>query len=328
MVPWEATCATLPRGPLVAAASKRLLGTLLEDHLRNVALVSLLLLSVLANSPAARADSGPLPSQGNKLLVVDAISFTTTGVPKTVHERERFFATLRKAMGEKGWATIVQPADPSCISGDDCLVAVTQNADAPYALRISGEGNLVRGYTLHLRLYSPATKRSQQATAYCDICATDRMAEIASDFALRLINDAAKEERTTKQDEKRPVASALTPKPEAPAASGIGIVPAPPGPPSSHVVPVLCWSMVGVGVLAMAYGGWALYKNGNSSGNGELSSTQVLARDRYSTTTLGATSLAVGGALALIGAIILMTEPRAATAVSLASSANGLSLRF
>lgn len=152
---------------------------------------------------------------------------------------------LRKLTLSKLLMLAVVASGPRVHAGAESPPA--QSHKLVYVVRLSGEGNLVRGYTLHLRLYSRATQRSQQATAYCDICVTDRMAKIASDFALRPIG---------------------------------------------------------------------------------LTSAQVLTRDEYSRTAVGTTSLAIGGALALVGGSLLIAEPNPRRAVLVASTGNGISVRF
>lgn len=304
----------------------------LEDPLRKRILSKLLLLAVVASAPRARAET-EAPAQSRTLVVVDAITFITAGLPKTVHDRERFLAIFRRNLTQKGWVTLLQPAEGGCASGNECLSSLARGAGAPYALRITGEGNLVRGYTLHFSLYAPGTKRSQRATAYCDICLTDRMAGIASDFALRLIDDVAQaeqEEQTEQQRKQRASSGAGSEPAKKPplAAATAEAVQAAPRPAASSMVPFVSWTMVGVGVLAMGYGGWALYKNGGASGDRQVTSTQTLARDKYSTTALGATSLAIGGALAVVGVILVSSQVRPRDGVSLATTADGLSLRF
>jgi len=299
----------------------------LEGHLRKLILAKLFMLAVVTSSSRVHAETEPSLVQGRKLVVVNAIDFIAEGLPRTVHDREQFLARLRKNLSERGWTAVVPPTNAACAGGNECLSALAHGARAPYALRITGEGNLVRGYTLQLHLYSPATKRSQQATAYCDVCVTERVAGIAADFALRLIDDAEKEARVFKGEDRTTVATVATAKMQPPPARAITVVPAADQPSPSHVVPVLSWSVVGVGILGMAYGGWAIFKNGDDTGERDLTSTKVLARDKYSTTTVGATALAVGGALALVGAILLITEP-AHGGVSLASTPDGISVRF
>jgi len=284
-----------------------------------------LLVLLLAIPCRGRAETAMSDAPKSRIVVLDAIAFVTAGVPKTVHERERFFATLRKSLGDKGW-TVVLPSTAGCDS-DECLSKLSGDADAPYALRISGEGSLVHGYTLDLALYSHATAQSRQATAFCDLCATDRMAGIAADFTIRLIAaDAAKERPAPRQQaQRRPTLTPETAKPAPPLSRNLTLAATPPSP--SRAIPVLSSAMIGVGLVGVAYGSWALYKDGDFA-NSQPGSGNTLTRERYASTTVGATSLAIGGALALVGTILLVTEPRPGARLSLTEAPGGIAVGF
>lgn len=274
----------------------------------------------------ASAEDEGAADRGNTIVVVDALTFVTTGVPKTVHERERFFTALRKELREKGWTISMPSAAPACDT-DESLAQVAGDAGAKYAIRISGEGNLLHGYTLDLKLYVRETDQFHRAAAFCDLCATDRMASIAADFTQRLIADAAKERpRSREQDRQRaagpPEARPLAPVPRP------ELTHAPTPARVSHVVPLLSSAMIAVGVVGIGYGSWALYKNGDATGNTRLGSGGTLTQERYSSATVGATSLAVGGALVLVAVILLVTEPTPAVRTALSPTPDGVALRF
>jgi len=157
----------------------------------------LFLLTILSTGAFAQTPTPTYPTR--RVAVVDAVKFITTGIPKTIHERERFIATFIRSMGEKGWTAIEASTNGTCSTSPDCLPKVAQQAAANYVILITGEGNLKLGYTLHLDLYSSVTTHTQRTTAFCDICGTDRMAEIATDFALDLLTASAKEDHPPKQ---------------------------------------------------------------------------------------------------------------------------------
>lgn len=78
----------------------------------------------------------------------------------------------------------------------------------------------------------------------------------------------------------------------------------------------------------MAYGGWALAKNGDSAGKNHLDADHVLSHDRYSSAAVGATSLAVGGALALAGVLLLLTDAKSEHPQPVATSSSGMEAWF
>jgi hypothetical protein len=256
-------------------------------------------------------------------VVVDAVSFITTGVPKAVHERERFFILLRDRLSESGWAATVRPADASCGTGRECLARTQEQTGADYVVRVSGEGNLLRGYTLHLQVYSPVTRHVQRAATFCDLCATDRIAGIAAEFAIALVTDTVKEEQAARLESgQRETPSPPQPHPLAPPLTGASsatvpvpsaeLVALPRGPTGlawPSWVPWLSWSLVGAGAVGAAYGGWALYENGRYTGAPRVDANQTLVRDRYASGAVGATALAVGAGLAVVGALLRISEP-------------------
>lgn len=259
-----------------------------------------LLLTILSTQAFAQAPSPTSPPR--KVAVVDSVKFITAGIPKTIHERERFLVTFTHSMGEKGWTAVEASADGPCSTSADCLPKVGQQTAAKYVLRITGEGNLKLGYTLHLDLYSSATTHTQRSTAFCDICGTDRMAEIASDFALELLTAATKEEQSLKPGptEISPHLSPSVTNLPAPTAdlARSPVSPVPPQP--SKLATWLPWTMIGVGLISAGYGAWALHKNGACS---DPVLEPVASCHRTSSNTLGAVALTGGGVLFLAGTL-------------------------
>jgi hypothetical protein len=266
---------------------------------------------------------------GQTIVMVDAVAFITAGVPKTVNERERFFADLRKKLADHGWTTTVRPAEPECGTGKECLAHVQAATGADYVVGVSGEGNLLRGYTLHLQLYSAITHHVQQAAAFCDLCATDRIAGIAAEFAVGLLTDTIREEQALRLESRHVSTPAiLSPAPPplqpaqppalAPALAGANPAPdditpaearASPHRAQSDGLAWLSWGLMGAGAASAAYGGWALYQNGRYAGTTQVDASLTLVRDRYASGAVGATALAVGAGLALVGVLLRISDP-------------------
>lgn len=299
----------------------------MEDPLLKPRFATALVVLVALLPSRGRAQGEAPVSETATVALVDAVSFITAGVPKAVNERERFFASLRKKLGDSGWATVVHAADPGCAGDNACLAHVAQAAAVPYVLRVSGEGNLLSGYTMRLAVYAAATGHVQQAAAFCDICITDRMAGIAADFARGLLADAIKDERAVRQ-ERRP--SPATPQAQA---ETIALLPHPAAePPPSHASRSflwwLSWGVVGAGVAGMAYGGWALHEDGKLAGDTHVGAGQTLSRDRYASNAVGATTLAVGAGLTLLGVVLLVTDPVPRGRLHVSASDGGLGWSF
>jgi hypothetical protein len=260
-----------------------------------------LLLTILCTQAFAQAPTSTSPP--HKVAVVDSVKFITAGIPKTIHERERFLVTFTRSMGEKGWTAIEASTDGPCSTSPDCLPKVGQRTGSKYVLRITGEGNLKLGYTLHLDLYSSATTHTQRTTAFCDICGTDRMAEIASDFTLELVTAATKEEQSLKAGP-IPIPTHLSP-PVTNSPTRTAVVTRPPLSPvpsqPSKLDAWLPWTMIGVGALGMAYGGWALHKNGDCSD--PILSEPGATCHRIASNGIGALAMTGGGLLFLAGTL-------------------------
>jgi hypothetical protein len=259
-----------------------------------------------------RAESPPPPA--NQIVIVDGINFTTTGLPKSVRERERFFNVLEQKLRQKGWALAAPIAESLCSPARDCLGYLAQEAHAPYVLHLSGEGNLKVGYSLHLEVYSAATKRSQRTNTFCEICVTDGIATSAADLATGLLADAARDDRQTADAARG--AELTTPATVAP--------PAVAQPRRSTWIP---WSMLGAGAVAVGFGAWAIHEDGNPSGDsyGDVA-RPLLVREHRASQTMGIVAAAVGGAIAATGVLWLALTP--STAVSASTNHVALKLRF
>lgn len=262
---------------------------------------------------------GQTPSQAGsrRIVVVPAVKFVTAGIPKTVHEKERFRSMFKREMLNNGWTAVDASSDV------DPLPSTAQAAGTNYALRMTGEGNLQNGYTVALELYSAATGKTSSTTAYCDICNTDRFATLAARFALSLIVASQKEEDSMRQAPPEP--PAVVAAPPTPTFEPRRDIVSQPSVQPSKGTSWIPWTMVGVGAIGMAYGGWAWHKNANSSGTSYSGSPTTYGHDTYSSNTRGISALAVGGALFVTGAIWI-----GSSLVSASASPNhvALTLRF
>ena len=270
--------------------------------------------TLIATQAFAQAPTPTFPPR--KIAVVTAVKFITAGLPKSIHERERFLATFTRRLNEKGWTTV--EATTNCTSAADCLPEVGQQAHTSYVLRIAGEGNLEYGYNLQLELYSSSTARVQKALAYCDLCNADKVAGIAAPFALDLLATTTKEEQALQQPANQHTAHATLPTHNSQPPRDI--VSKPVAPALHQTRAWIPWSMLGVGALGMVYGAYALHKNGECS---ETSRQPVFACDRISSRTLGVAALASGGILFIGGGIWKL-----ASALSVSPDHVALNVRF
>jgi len=275
------------------------------------------LLTGVSVNAFAQSSAPSLPPQ--KVAVVTAVKFITAGLPKNIHERDRFLATFSGKLNEKGWATIEATLNANCAisgSGDECFSEVGREAHTSYVLKIGGEGNLEYGYNLQLELYSATTARTQKALAYCDLCNADKAAGIAAAFALNLLATATKEEQALPEFQHIAPDPLSTAKPQ----PQRDIVSEPVGPELHPNRDRLPWSIMGVGAVGVAYGAYALYKDGECS---KISRGSVFTCDRISSRTLGIAAITGGGLLFLGGGIWKVTS-----SLSVSSNHIALNVRF
>jgi hypothetical protein len=206
---------------------------------------------------------------------------------------------------------------------------------ATYVLRIAGRKSQEYGYEISLDAYSKSAGLSRSSFASCDICDSERLAELASKSALELLAGLVKEE-TVMREKARQVAAtgvamplALVPPVAAPAPNpppGADIVTPPQvAEPATHAwIP---WALIGTGAVAVGYGIWALAKNGDSAGSWSLASGEI-GRDYYGPKTIGLISLIGGGALAVTGAVWVLTSPTHTTTVLASPQHVAINVRF
>lgn len=255
---------------------------------------------------------------------IDAFKFPAKA--KQAHDRLR--ASMEDALSRSGWSLKQGPAD--CGITNECMTKVTRETGATYVLRVSGQRSQEFGYDVSLDLYSLASGHLRGAISSCDICDSKRMSETAGKAAVDLLAKTVREDaelREAASKQAMPPPPIAAPAPAAPAPAPAVLIPPPQPTAESHHTSWIPWSMIGVGAIGMAYGGWALYKNG-SSASYHPSSSSTYAHDTYTSNTLGVTTMVSGGLFALAGAIWLGTTPSHAIAVSASPNHVALSMRF
>jgi hypothetical protein len=265
----------------------------------------------------------------DSVAFIDAFKFPAKA--KQAHDRLR--ASMEDALSRSGWSLKQGPAD--CGITNECMTKVARETGATYVLRVSGQRSREFGYDVSLDLYSLASGHLRGAISSCDICDSKRMSETAGKAAVDLLaktvrEDAELREAANKQATPPPPIAApapAAPAPAAPAPAPAVLIPPPQPTAESHHTSWIPWSLIGVGAIGMAYGGWALYKNGSSAGY-HLSSSSTYAHDTYTSNTVGVTTMVGGGLFALAGAILLITTPSHSMAVSASPNHVALSMRF
>lgn len=257
---------------------------------------------LLALATTALASAVPAqtiaPNRPPRLVaLVDAVKYTT-GIARNLHEREVFLASFERSLAESGWTTIQATGTPVCSASTDCLPNVGKLASTKHVLRLTGEGNAKYGYNMEVELYSGATAQTQKVGAYCDICNAERMGATVARFALQLLATAANQDEAPKHQHTGPAPAAAPLAPKVQPARDI--VSTPNIPHLHNHISWIPWSMIGVGALGIAYGGYALHENGECS---QTSRQPVFTCDRISSRTLGLAALASGGVLFIGGGI-------------------------
>ena len=163
-----------------------------------------LCVAILLFSLAGVARSEPAVAATYQVAVVDGINFTTDGMPKAANEREQFFKFFKEKMVAKGWTVISVVSEASCGAAEphDCWPTLAK--ESPYVLRLTGQGNVKLGYTIHLELYSGATKRTSKNNTICETCFTDDIATFSAEIAQGLLRDAMTDDANAKRAAQEP----------------------------------------------------------------------------------------------------------------------------
>jgi hypothetical protein len=268
-----------------------------------------------------RAEAQP---RTGSVALIDAFKFPA----KAAQAHARLRASMEEAIAREGWTVTPGRGVADCGAMPECLAGIGRDLGVDYVLRISGERSQEHGYEVSLDLYSLGSGRAQGAMSSCDPCDQKRMCELAGKAAVDLLAKAVEEAAESQEAARRiapppaappvaspapPAAPEMTPPPPAAAPAGIAWVP---------------WTLIGAGTLGMAFGGWALYQHGRSSGSAHPGSPTSYGHDVYSSKTLGIASMAGGGVLALAGVVWLLVTPSRTVAVSASPNHVILGLRF
>jgi hypothetical protein len=253
---------------------------------------------------------------------IDVVKFSA----KATQAHDRFRAALEEALSPKNWF-LVQTGRPipDCGAAPDCMAKVAGDFSTNYVLRIAGQKSQEYGYEISLDAYSKSAGLSRSSFASCDICDSERLAELAGKSAVELLAGLLKDEAMLREKAKQ-----VTPTPVA--------VPAPNPPPRAEIVTPpkvvelathawIPWALIGTGAVAVGYGAWALAKNGDSAGSWSLASGEV-GRDYYGPKIVGVVSLLGGGALAATGLIWVLTSSTQTTTVLASPQHVAINVRF
>jgi hypothetical protein len=240
------------------------------------------------------------------VVLVDVVKFP----PKASAQAHlRLRAAMEEALTSKNWflAPTNQPI-ADCGDTSECMGKIATDTTTQYVLRVSGKKTRDLGYDITLDLFTTATGYTRSSHAACDFCDPATMSKIASDTAVEMLTSVLKEEASKEEASQREKAMRATaPVPpiaaQAPAPALQPAIEAPPPEPQTASRLWIPWTMVGVGALGLAYGGWAMIENGKTSGASHRGSSTQYGFDTYSSKPLGIGALAVGGALFVAGGI-------------------------
>jgi hypothetical protein len=260
------------------------------------------------------------PAAGSVVLI-DAFKFSA----KATQAHARLRAGVEEALARDGWTVLQGSAIADCGATTECLATVARAGGVGYVLRIAGQRSQEYGYEVTLDLYSSVTKHVRGQTSSCGMCDSKAVAEIAGKAAIDLLAKTVQEEAESRQAA-RPLAPPVAPPPTEPSPPALVTPPAPAAEPSR--VAWLPWTMIGVGAVGMAYGGWALAKNGDSSGSPRLGSQTLPGHDTYSSQTIGVGGLAAGGALLVAGVLWIAVTPSRSVTVSASPNRVAFKWRF
>lgn len=276
-------------------------------------------LSLLASTAFAEAP----PGARRKVAIVDGIRFKTEGLRTTVPEATHFFKVLTEKLTEGGWSPIPPVSQVLCLASRDCLEYIARETGADYVLRITGDGNLMEGYSLHVEVYSPRTRHSQRTNNVCDVCLTNDIAHSTATLSLGLIAEAVKDDADTERerDQQSQVAHSAEGQPDRAMIAAASV-------PEPRHISWIPWSMVGVGVVGLGLGGWWLYQDGRSKELRPTSASPVISNDYYSSRSLGIASLFGGGIALAAGGLWLALTPSSTARVTASPGHVAFSLRY
>jgi hypothetical protein len=259
--------------------------------------------------------TGVAQSSARKVAIIDGVTFKAEP-GDTVREADHFYKVVTQKLTAKGWAPIPPVSESVCrhavAAGGDCLGYVAHEAEADYVLRVTGDGNLMEGYSLRVEVYSPRTLHTQKTTNLCDVCVTDGIAQSTATISLDLLADAVKDDADTER-ERRLAGRDLVSGPSVSEPTNLSWIP---------------WSMVGVGSIGIGIGTWWLSKNGSSKDLHPASASPVLSNDYYSSKSLGLASVLGGAAMAAGGILWIALSPSSSASVIASPNHVAFNLRY
>jgi len=200
----------------------------------------------------------------------------------------------------------------------ECWKAVAAAANATDVLVVSG-GYAKFEWRLSFEHRNASGTRVDMQNKDCEYCRLPSIVEWAR-AAVKQSVEAARAQATAAIPEVQPVA------PPPPAAHAAPALKASTPAPHSFFWPP--WALVGVGAVAIGYGGWALHKDSQDAGSCAPTATGQKACNRYDSKVYGVIGLAGGGALALGGVLWALLAPPDAPAVSVSLNHVAVTVRF
>jgi hypothetical protein len=254
-------------------------------------------------------------SPARKVAIIDGVRFKADS-STTVREADHFYKVVTQKLTAKGWAPSPPVSESMCqraSAGSDCLGYVTREAAADYVLRVTGDGNLMEGYSLRVEVYSPRTRHTQKTTNVCDVCVTDGIAQSTATISLDLLTDAVKDDAETARERRSASRDLVSGRSSVSEPTNLSWIP---------------WSMVGVGAIGIGLGTWWLSKNGNSKDFHPASASPVVSNDYYSSKSLGLASVLGGAAMAAGGILWIALSPSSSASVIASPNHVAFNLRY
>lgn len=289
---------------------------------------------ILTGAGVAWAETGG--AEARQVVVGQSITFA----PKAQKYRAKVWEKVETTVKDSGWAPVKVETGPNGCAVKDCPREIAQRELVETVLSIDGNYSS-SGYSFTVKVWSKNGRNGSSGWVgefggECGVCSGSELAEaVAANVrkalageAERLVADAAAKVEATPTAEEKSIPPAAAPAAEstpgpAPTANLVESR-ATPEPRSVAWVP---WTVIGVGALAIGYGGWGLYKDGKSNGTCSAGPTAKMC-DTYSSHTLGVVGLVGGGVLVMAGVIWEITTPSSTTSVSASPNHVALNVRF
>jgi len=289
---------------------------------------------ILTGADVAWAEAGG--AEAKQVVVGQSITFA----PKAQKYRAKVWEKVEAAVKDSGWAPVKVETGPNGCAVKDCPREIAQRELVETVLSIDGNYSS-SGYSFTVKVWSKNGRNGSgwvgEFGGECGVCSGSELAEaVAANVrkalageAERLVADAAaRAEVATPTAKEKSVPPAAAPAAEsAPGPTPAANLVEPPATAEPRGVAWVPWTVVGLGALAIGYGGWALYKDGKSNGTCSAGPTAKMC-DTYSSHTLGVVGLVGGGVLVMAGVIWEITTPSSTTSVSASPNHVALNVRF